>query len=244
MRAKPVKQVLDAIPTNALGDAPPVWVPVFDGHVLPREPAEAFRAGKFNKVPIILGSNRDEGTLFVESDAKLTDAEYARRVYETFPLRGGLVLTQYPSSDYASPAQASAAWFGDWIFSCAVDRTAQMLSPQVPVYEYEFNDRNAPLASWAGKPSLPMGAYHSAEVQYLFPDRLKSQFSPAQQKLSEEMIGYWSRFIHSGDPGGTSPRWRRYRSGDDILSLAPGAIGYESDFAKQHHCPLWDIFRR
>jgi hypothetical protein len=57
-------------------------------------------------------------------------------------------------------------------------------------------------------------------------------------------MGYWIGFITSGNPGGL-PQWTRYSATDhQVLSPAPDAIGYQSDFAKIHRRDLWDSIPR
>ena len=57
-------------------------------------------------------------------------------------------------------------------------------------------------------------------------------FTPAQQRLADHMIGDWSRFAATGDPG-----WARLRD-SNVQSLAPGAI-QQVDYAATHDCRFW-----
>ena len=41
------------------------WGPHVDGYVLPTQPRLAFAAGTHNKVPVIVGNNKDEATFFM-----------------------------------------------------------------------------------------------------------------------------------------------------------------------------------
>ena len=41
------------------------WGPVIDGVELTRSPADLAAEGKLHDVPVLLGTNRDEGTMFV-----------------------------------------------------------------------------------------------------------------------------------------------------------------------------------
>jgi len=66
-------------------------------------------------------------------------------------------------------------------------------------------------------------------------------FNADQLVLSEQMIGYWSRFAATGDPNwARAPRWPRYTTrSDQMQSLAPAATGPIATFAADHRCALW-----
>jgi para-nitrobenzyl esterase len=161
------------------------------------------------------------------------------------------VMAEYPLSHYQSPAQGFAAALGDAIFSCPIEATGELLSPFVPAYEYEFNDRDAP-STLIAHPPFPLGAYHASEIQYVFQTpfpadarREPPHFSPAQQELSDHMASYWASFIASGAPDGGAPAWSPAKLGEvKILSLSPGHIGYESEFSAEHHCAFWKSLRQ
>jgi carboxylesterase type B len=51
--------------------------------------------------------------------------------------------------------------------ACTVRLLNREWAKYVPVYAYEFRDRTAP--SYLPTVSYPMGAYHTAELLYLFP---------------------------------------------------------------------------
>ena len=64
-----------------------------------------------------------------------------------------------------------------------------------PAYQYEFI-RELP---GEGDP----GAYHSSELWYIFHtlDRSWRPFSEADYALSKEMVGTWTSFCKTGNPG-------------------------------------------
>ena len=77
----------------------------------------------------------------------------------------------------------------------------QALSAHVPTWSYQFNYPDAPFFI----PFLDLGAYHSAEIQYIFgrPMRLTGgDFSNREQPLTASMMGYWADFARSGNPNG------------------------------------------
>lgn len=258
LRSKRAAEVVSAMPGDVAG--PLVWAPVVDGKVMPHQPLQAFREGTFNKVPVINGSNRDEGTLFVALGRPISAQNYTAAVssFERAAAQGraghdnsGKVMTEYPLSQYQSPAQGFAAVLGDAIFSCPIEATGVLLSRFVPAYEYEFNDRDAP-STLIPHPPFPLGAYHASEIQYVFQTpfpadarREPARFSPAQQELSDHMASYWASFVASGTPDRATPAWSPTKPGAvKILSLSPGHIGYESEFSAQHHCPFWKSLRQ
>jgi len=115
----------------------------------------------------------------------------------------------------------------------------------VPTYAYEFNDENAPLNGGVIPASFPLGAYHSAEIQYLMNIvGIPAPFTPDQQLLSNAMISYWTRFAAMGDPNSASePVWSPYSAAtDQFQSFVPPAPTVESTFATDHLCTtLWDF---
>ena len=122
-----------------------------------------------------------------------------------------------------------------------------MLSQYVTTYAYEFNDENAPPAQslFGGFLSFPLGAYHTAELQYLFIGDFfglpVAPLSPEQEQLSDAMISYWTRFAKTGDPNSFGePVWSPYNTlTDDFQSLIPPTPVVESTFDSDHFCSMF-----
>ncbi len=251
MRSRPTRQVLDALPASPVGGDDVLWFPVVDGYVLPHTADQAFQSGQFSKVPVINGSNRNEGTLFVAFGKPVTRQQYTALAQKHFGKNAARVMEEYPLASYPNPDQAWAAVFTDSFFSCPIRRTTRMLAPRTAVYAYEFNDPKAP-NTMVPDPHLDLRAYHSAEIQYIFQTRFPNRpkgapapLSPQQLKLSNQMMSYWTAMAASGHPDGRGPKWFQYQDTQDrTLSFAPGATGYEWDFAKYHHCAFWDTLNQ
>ena len=74
-----------------------------------------------------------------------------------------------------------------------------------PVYEYEFLRE---LPTDEAHPASASGAFHSAELWYMF-GTLKNSWRPfteADYKLSDEMVDAWTAFCRTGNPG-----WDAYK---------------------------------
>jgi para-nitrobenzyl esterase len=234
--------------------------PFLDGAVLTETPGDAFASGDFNRVPVITGNNRDEYRYFVATDfnfnpkfGPVTVANYPADVTFVFgPTLSTSVQSDYPVPSTATadvpPLQLSAAGT-DGIFVCTARRAERSLAQYVTVYAYEFNDENAPVPAPAyAMLNFPMGAYHSADVQYLFNrDGVPAPFTPDQELLSQAMISYWTEFAKRHDPNSKSqPHWAPYNPKiDERQSFVPPTPSVESsaDFDSIHMCSsYWDVF--
>ncbi|MFI6816571.1 carboxylesterase family protein [Nonomuraea sp. NPDC050328] len=101
----------------------------------------------------------------------------------------------------------------------------------------------------AGEAQLPTGAFHASELQHLFEASYFSgrTLAPDQARLSDTMIGYWSRFARHGDPNGPgAPAWRPAEPGrDTVLRLVPGPRGIGPvDLCRAHRCGFWGAHRQ
>jgi para-nitrobenzyl esterase len=232
--------------------------PFVDGTLLTQTMSAAFASGEFNQVPVISGTNHDEYRLFVAVDYDLvgnpilTSAEYDTAVTTLWgPALAPPVLTLYPFAGYPTGGEALGASGTDGVFSCAARIADQSLAKFVPTYTYEFNDENAPpsQSEFGGLLTFPLGAYHSAEVPYLFNTGnvfgLPELLSPKQMRLSHAMVSYWTQFAKTGDPNSSGePFWSPYSvSTDQFQSLIPPVPVVESNFDSSHRCStFWDTF--
>jgi para-nitrobenzyl esterase len=232
--------------------------PFVDGTLLTQTIAAAFASGQFNQVPVIAGTNHDEYRLFVATgydlvgNPILTSTEYDTAVNALWgSTLAPSVLALYPFSSYPFGGEALGASGTDGVFSCPARNVDQALSQLVPIYAYEFNDENAPppQSAFGGLLTFPLGAYHSAELQYLFPGidvfGLQVSLSPEQKKLSQAMVSYWTQFAKTGNPNSLGePPWSPYStSTDEFQSLIPPTPVVESNFDAGHQCSIfWNAF--
>jgi len=247
IRTRPAKAILKAEPSAGLS-----WGPVAGGFTLPVSPIKAFQTGRYVHVPLLQGSNLDEGEFFVgiEFDLlaghPLTAAQYPKVVKGQFGATAGqAVLAHYPLAKFPSPDLAYAQILTDSQFSCPALLT-DILTQHSGSYAYEFSDPHPP-NDFHVKFSFPLGPAHSTELQYVF-GRIPfldtiPPFTPGQFALSAQMMGYWTRFAATGNPnGGGAPRWLRFGGGQpQIQELVPKATAPEAEavFAGAHQCAFW-----
>ncbi|WP_127504287.1 carboxylesterase/lipase family protein [Actinoplanes solisilvae] len=233
--------------------------PVAGGSVLPADPAAAVAAGRFHRVPVLIGVTRDEyraqvwgmertDMLCVPKQPKpcgLTVKQYRQQINAAFGPRAPRVLDRYPPAAYGTPSEALSAAMTDFEYALPMLETAAAFSRYVPTYVYEFADRSAPFFTEAAPVTFPTGAYHTAELPYLFTVDYAHPLSAEQERLSDAMVGYWSTFARGGSPDGAGwPSWPRFGVRTyHIQRLATGDGGIvRTDFERDHHVGFWRSF--
>ena len=113
----------------------------------------------------------------------------------------------------------------------------------------ERDDRHAPGLNNT-LPGYQWGAGHAMELAYLWPSftngfSLYAELTPAQLRLSRQMIAYWGAFVRTGVPSApNSPAWPRYSpAAAKLLSLRPGnatRVIAGPEFAAEHQCSFWN----
>jgi para-nitrobenzyl esterase len=239
LRGKKADEVLVALPGKKgliSGDGVN-WFPMVDGYNIPDQPSALLDAGKVAKVPVVLGTNKNEGTLFFAIGATAADdAEYEALMSSVFGGMGATIVAQYPSAKYGSPKDAAAEAFGDGAFVCPTRRTARALAKAgVPTHLYQFV--HAPKALF---PNL--GAFHSSEVPYVFGNAYLgiTLDLPEDQALSKAMIGYWSNHAITGDPNSKGAfAWPSYDAATDTNLVLDLTLSTQSGL-KKDACDFWD----
>lgn len=251
LRSKSIHELLDA--QVVVGNTNPhAFTPSVGSLSIPSQGASAFASGRFVKVPMINGGNRDEMRLYVAYAVAAGQAVTA----DTYPvlvkaIYGDIapdVLAEYPLANYLFAPSALGTIESDFIAggplsNCLFLDMAERASRYVPVYQYEFADRTAPPVM--DDPGFEMGAVHAAELPYFFPHISHNSkingpdLGPASQRLSESMIAYWSSFAHGDRPAPVGlPAWPRYHASGDVMRFAPDAVG-TFDASAEHHCDFW-----
>jgi para-nitrobenzyl esterase len=238
LRAKPASELLAILEQSATpGSFVPNFQfgPVVDGGFLPDQPRTLYDSGRYARVPYILGSNTDEGTLFFLSGAPLTtEAAYLAALQERYGPLADEVASVYPASSFATPQDALERAFGDQILVCSTYDTARRAAAGgARTYLYNFA-REIPIDLLQ---ALGLRAFHGAEIVYVF----GSMAPPTAEDgtLGETIRGYWTRFARKGDPnGGGAVKWRRFKDKTDRrlnLDVEPTLL----TAFRRHECEFW-----
>jgi para-nitrobenzyl esterase len=208
-----------------------------DGAVIADDPAVVFAAGKEARVPLIVGSNADEGTLFAQKGAPSTVKAYEALLRERFPAMADAILARYPAKRDADAADAYADALGDATFTASARRVARLHATNGhPTYRYFFT-RTTRLATRLG-----LRAFHGAEIVYAFGNVQGVRFGADDRQLSAAMRAYWASFARTGTPQApNAPAWPRYGADDRVLVLDTAITAIPDPRAAA--CDLWDRVR-
>jgi para-nitrobenzyl esterase len=243
--------------------------PMVDGTVIPLQIIDAVRAGKFNRMPIMMGTTHDEGNFnagiaqyFKKDRAALTEADYHGYVAKSVGGNAGpgggapvfakgtvdAVLARYQPEKLGGAQMAWDTAHSDQI-ACRGNYMAPVLAAQVPVYMYLFDDRSAP-SYFPAMPGFKPLAYHTSDLPYLFvgfhggPEGVPARLNGKQQALSDRMIDAWADFARSGNPNGAGdapwPRWRKDGPAYLLQDNAWAHTRTDAAFAAAHQCGFWN----
>ncbi|HEX5420242.1 MAG TPA: carboxylesterase family protein [Gammaproteobacteria bacterium] len=202
--------------------------PVFDGDVLPGDEYRLYEAGRFNDTPILVGTNSDEGNLFVRSS---TTKAFEAQVRSGYGEGAKGILAAYPHATDAEATRAAKDLFRDATFAWPTWAWAQLQSEhgKGKAFLYYFDHRT---------PQSPNGSNHASELGYVF-GTLGTQRGPApgpqDEALSKLMIGYWTNFAKTGNPNGKGlPAWPAFTASDQrVMYFDGGAHAKPLPNAKQ-----------
>jgi para-nitrobenzyl esterase len=239
LRAKSVDAVLRALPPKRGFILPPGvwWGPVVDGIELPAVPLQALRAGEGAKVPLIVGWNRDEGSIHTISFPTVTRDERDAFVRDSFGEAAVIPVAERYAR--ASLKESLDNLITDGAFVCESRRAARALAAHgAPVFVYE-------LTHTLESPRLhPLGATHNVDLWLLFGNEEAGiALAPSELPLSHAIMDAWGRFARTGDPSGPRLSWPRYTAERDELLLLDSAPSVASG-SKRESCAFWDGFER
>lgn len=213
--------------------------PVIDGDVLPERPVDAAAAGRTHPVPLIIGTNSREGTLFRgRLDLLATTKPRIRAVFaKTERQARARLFEEYR----ALPPRRSAAEFGgDYSFWYPSIRYAEGHALTAPVHFYRFDIATRAL-KLAG-----LDATHGIELFAVF-DLLDNPIARAAGALggrvafkqaAKRMRGRWLAFAHDGSVGDD---WDQYSAAHRATLIIDADDRIELDPRRSRRL-AWDAF--
>jgi para-nitrobenzyl esterase len=242
-KSKDLRNSIKVLTSPGLFIMDPKFVPVVDGWVLPADPGTLVAKGDQHDVPLLIGSNREEGNLFTFAETleldRMSIEKYQGKIREYFGAYADQVLAMYPVNQKSDIKRQLSKIFTVFDFTSVARFAARAQAAKgQKVYLYQFN-KTPPLEL-----TSLLGPCHGSELPFVFgtlvkgtiPDGvmrsweslvLKSverdlkrallyKYDQDDLRLSDEMIGYWTRFAKTGDPNGEgAAAWPRYETATD-----------------------------
>jgi para-nitrobenzyl esterase len=244
--------------------------PTVDGVSLVAPPVDLIRRGQYNnKVPVVMGSNRDEEGFFLaqstEAPADLNSSQLRQLLAAQLPSHlqpkidqilalyapgGGAGSYPYPNDlgNFSQPWWTAMRIETDMVpglGACGVRwLAASLVNGGTPaVYTYLFA-HPGPIEF---PPFSRVLAAHAAELAFVFSDTYLFDADSDRKEefnLASNMSGYWASFAATGAPGHTELRyWPRYSPATDTLlrldTATHGGVRLQTGLRK-HACDFWE----
>jgi para-nitrobenzyl esterase len=209
LRKLPAEKVVAGLNMATMGPAAATYCgPMVDGAIVRESPQSAMLAGRWAKVPVMIGANsldigfprgRTIDELFAPFGA---DAEKAKAAF---------------NPDHSDNVMLVGIRIASVQMMIEPSRfVAETASAQgVPAFEYRFSYVAETLRS-----KMP-GAPHASEIPYVF-DTVKAAYkdklAPDDEALAKKANDYWANFAKTGNPSGDGlPQWPSYDAKADTL---------------------------
>jgi len=205
LRAKPAVQLLGL-------NAPAR--PVVDGYILPADIYSIFAGGHQNDVPVVIGWNSGDGTVF-EANSRMPETVegFVQEAGRRFGSMAHQFLDIFPVNTGVDAARMRSAIARDMMFAWQARTWARLQSRTGKSKAYLFYFDLIP----PGRREFAIfGAHHSAEIVYAL-NNLRTWDLPwtsQDRKVAAAMSGYWVNFARTGDPNGSDlPAWPSFAAG-------------------------------
>jgi para-nitrobenzyl esterase len=193
--------------------------PNVDGHVLLGDQFELYGEGRFNDTPVLIGTNSNEGGMFVQGP--ISPEQFAANVRGQYAANAEALLAVYPHATAEQALQSSRDVFRETAFAWPTWAWARLQTDKGthPAWVYYFDVRS---------PEQPDGSNHASEMPYVFGniDQPTMGGSKPDKATSDQMMGYWTNFAKTGNPNGPGlPEWPAFSLDKQqvrVIGTSPG----------------------
>lgn len=219
--------VYAAVPDSDPGTL--AFAPVVDGDLLPEAPVVALREGRGLPVPLMIGTNKDEASLFRFMKSPLIPITDDRIAQMFADMAADNPTVELPSVqqvrtayEHARARQVGLGVARDIGFRMPTVWVAEGHSAVADVWLYRF-DHAAPFLRLIG-----LGATHATELPYLWGNLSGGPKDPtfrlggrrAAEEISVRMQQRWTAFAHGRTPDAEGAAdWQRYDASGDRETL-------------------------
>ena len=235
---------------------PPLFRPVVDGWIIPRNYSQSFAAGSWAPVIYVAGNNKDESGAVPETAfapmraspapprAGMPHTSVSLSVYNTwarakFGAMANEYLRLYPANTDDEAALANNAAVRDnsrlstWLWGRERNRSVKL-----PMYNYFWTH------ALPGPSKTMRGAFHGSEIQYVFNSLHNSNlpFTDEDRRIADVMSSYWANIAKTGDPNGPGlPNWPAFDPAKPSVMEVGDSFG-PTDIATPEKRSFWERF--
>uniref|UniRef100_A0A2A4J1Z4 Carboxylic ester hydrolase n=1 Tax=Heliothis virescens TaxID=7102 RepID=A0A2A4J1Z4_HELVI len=212
-------------------------------------PYDLLTRGEYNKVPMIIGTNNEEGLLILnmDNDTMIPNMKFEKSLPKNLEILdaktnqqiGKELEHQYMDGEEISmdSVEKISKWYGEptLILPSLVETEMILKNSDQPVYNYKFQYsgwRNIPKLFMSSKLRGVAGATHADDLFYLFSQHFI--FSNFEMKMIDRVSTLWTNFAKYGDP--TPPDSRIPVKWARTNSSTPTSLVIDAEFST---APLW-----
>jgi para-nitrobenzyl esterase len=214
-------ETLADVPTNTLsrasveggGEIMRLYTPVVDGEALPRDPFDPDAPSLSADIPLLIGTNKDETTLFMLGHPRFgdfTEEDVAKQATSAVGDRAPALIETVRAArpDYSPTHLSCAIGTAAGMWRDSITLAERKAAQAAPVWMYRL-DWETPVSR--GRLRSP----HALEIPLVF-DTVESARNfvgrgDEPQRLADRMSGAWLAFARTGDPNTESlPKWPPY----------------------------------
>jgi para-nitrobenzyl esterase len=192
--------------------------PVIDGHSVLKPLGQALEDNEFLAVDLMIGTNADEWLMYLEEDQTVAGWLAENVSIEKNNL---IAATLDPSQTRSEQLDTLITGYN---FVCPSMTLAQAVARRGgKTWMYYFSRQRI------GEQAATMGAYHGAELPYVF--NTHDNWLPTDaddHRLTQAMMTYWAQFVKNGDPNVHDlPAWPVYKKPGDSVQVLDADITHQ-----------------
>lgn len=209
-----------------------------EGYVMKDNPANLFEKGLQRSIPLMAGTNTDEGTMFSGGANNMTVEEYHAEARDQYKDSAAAILDIYPVASKDQIKQEVNQSINDvWFAQPTRWMVRYMSRKNNNSYLYHFAHKSL---NWPAG-----GSAHAAELAFVFGSVEPDKQTPSYKKLSNAMMTYWTNFAKTGNPNTEGlPEWPHYQESTDLNIALDAQIKVEANYLKKNLDTIERVYKQ
>jgi para-nitrobenzyl esterase len=215
LRALPAEKVVAGLNMATMNN-PTYAGPMVDGTIVVETVEDAIKAGRFAKVPVVIGAN--------SADIGFSSASSMDAIFAPFGENAAKARALYDPGTTNNVREVGTTVAADQMMIEPARFIARAVAGAgLPAYHFRFSYvAESMRKEWPGAP-------HASEIPFVF-DTVQARYgkdlTPTDRTMAEAVNAYWAAFAATGSPNATGrPNWPVCKAtGDELLDFTNGGI--------------------